>query len=81
MISNDINDLTIGQISELVGSNDIDASEFGHRVVRFLGLAAKTERNGREFTDLLNLATVLSDNLNNAAFRVHLQGALSQEVA
>jgi len=76
VITNDINDLTIGTVAALAGSSDIDAAEFGHRVIRFLGLAAKHDRSGREFTDLLTLAKLLSENLNNEAFRAHLNGAL-----
>jgi hypothetical protein len=76
MISSDINDLTIGQISRLVGANDIDANEFGARVIRFLGLAAKAVTTQAENRDMLNLGGVLANNLNNEAFRAHLSEVL-----
>jgi len=67
-----LENLTIAQIVGLACSGDIDASEFGHRAIRFTQLAAKTSYTLDEANDLKNLQYVLVNNLANEAFVAHL---------
>jgi len=71
-VSANIFNLNVRQLLQLACSNDIDAAEFGHRALRWMALAAKDHRNDVEQRDIVNLFTVLNNNLCNDHFRAHL---------
>jgi hypothetical protein len=70
--------LTLQQIVRFANSEDIDAAQFGHRVLRLMKLAVKNNPTDDDVRDIRNLDEVLRKDVANRDFVAHLNDATFQ---
>ena len=75
-----IEDLSIKFVARCANADDIDVSQFGHRLLKFLNLAVRGVKPHEDIKWMRNAHEVLTKNLNNPAFMAHVYSCIGQPI-